>query len=620
MQMTPAGAVPGGSTPQGPGPRLVAASVLAGRFTIDRFLSRLPLGELYYATDGNDGRAVWVQLLDAELLGGGARAQIDQDVGFACHLDHKNIAATSGIFNDGDRVFVVGEAIDGSTLGEMLDRKRAAGQSFTLKSAYSVATHICNALEYAHGALLHGLLSTDTVIVNGAGRVKLVDFGFGRGLAASERFRARLGPGAAACLAPEMVAQPLEADLRADLYSLGAILYLLLTGRAPGRVFERPSAIAAEVPAALDEVIERCLHATPAERFESAHEVKRAIHAAIEGGAKPAAAPAPPPSPAARKAPPPPAPPKAPMPTSRSGKVEAAGPRLSQPRVPTSFKVDSALAAVDDAHERWLIQKDKLDFGPFRLAEVRHQIEAGQILGEHTIVDMENGERRRVKDHALLRELVVAIESKREAGRVAEVAAAEARTHRRRTLSLLAIIAGVLLVGVPLTIFIGFKKGWFGQPKVIREVVHERDSDDVLKGIEITMKVDPPASKEKKHHGHGTPGAKNANGEFSDVTNLGDATSEGGDETLGQDVVQKVMAQNFSVLKGCVLEERHRDRSLQNVDMDFIIRGSGQVSAVKVNGKEGTPFQSCMLGKMQTIMFPKFNGTRTHASFSLKLK
>ena len=80
------------------------------------------------------------------------------------------------------------------------------------------------------------------------------------------------------------------------------------------------------------------------------------------------------------------------------------------------------------------------------------------------------------------------------------------------------------------------------------------------------------------------------------------------------------MASNFKSLTGCILEEKHRDGALKNVDMDFVIKGSGQVSAVKVNGATNTPFASCMLGKMQTVPFPHFNGARTVASFSLALK
>ena len=134
------------------------------------------------------------------------------------------------------------------------------------------------------------------------------------------------------------------------------------------------------------------------------------------------------------------------------------------------------------------------------------------------------------------------------------------------------------------------------------------------------MKVDPPAARAKHRRGGHHASRNGGKNEFSDVTNLGDASEDGGDETLDQAVVQRVMTQNFRVLVGCIAEERRRNSSLHTVAMDFIIKGSGQVSAVKVNGSTTSQMASCMYGKMQSVAFPKFNGAKTHASFSLALK
>ena len=66
--------------------------------------------------------------------------------------------------------------------------------------------------------------------------------------------------------------------------------------------------------------------------------------------------------------------------------------------------------AVDDAQERWLIQKDRLDFGPFSLAQIRAQIQRGEIIGEHMIVDSDTGARKKVKDFPPLREFTKSAE------------------------------------------------------------------------------------------------------------------------------------------------------------------------------------------------------------------
>ena len=54
--------------------------------------------------------------------------------------------------------------------------------------------------------------------------------------------------------------------------------------------------------------------------------------------------------------------------------------------------------------------------------------------------------------------------------------------------------------------------------------------------------------------------------------------------------------------------------------MEFVVRGSGQVAAVRVNGQTNSSFANCMYGKMQTVSFPKFNGSKTVASFSLAFR
>ncbi len=295
----------------------------------------------------------------------------------------------------------------------------------------------------------------------------------------------------------------------------------------------------------------------------------------------------------------------------------SAGGRPTPAAVPASFNVDAALSATDDTTERWLIQKDKLDFGPFSMKEVRSQIESGKIAGEHTIIDTENGQRQKVKDHPQLRQLVLESEARLSEQQRAEQELADRRKFRGRMVTIFALV-GVAVLALGGGAFWYAKKHGAFETKVVKEVVHDGEYD-FMKGVEISLKVDPPAPKHKLPAAHRT-GKNGKNGEFSDVTNLGDASSDGGDETLDQAVVQRVMTQNFKVLVGCIAEERRRNSSLRNVDMDFIIKGSGQVSAVKVNGSTSSPMASCMYGKMQTVAFPKFNGSKTHASFSLALK
>jgi len=68
------------------------------------------------------------------------------------------------------------------------------------------------------------------------------------------------------------------------------------------------------------------------------------------------------------------------------------------------------------------------------------------------------------------------------------------------------------------------------------------------------------------------------------------------------------------------MQERHKTPGLSDIALDFVVRGTGKVSAVKVNGQHGGPFAGCVLGRMQSFGFPKFNGSKTIASWSMQMR
>src|SRR5262249_20118645 len=140
------------------------------------------------------------------------------------------------------------------------------------------------------------------------------------------------------------------------------------------------------------------------------------------------------------------------------------------------------------------------------------------------------------------------------------------------------------------------------KPKEVVKVVHDQIDLKFLEGVQFAIKVDTPPKKKVRRP---KPGGKP--GEFDDSTSLGDASSEGGDDTLSQAQINEVMSQKWKVLVGCMAEERQRNSAFKSLDMEFIIKGTGQVSAVKANGQTGSPLAGCMYGKMQSVTFPKFN-------------
>ncbi len=607
--------LPRSATPITPG------TVFGGRYEILEAADEATFGVLYRAKVRGDGKIVTVQVLDQLLFSDTRlRAAVRREIDVLGKLEHKNLAPPldfgDAMLPSGALAFIVLENLDGQSLAEMHQKKRAQGKPFSLKGAYNVVAHLTNGLHALHESspgAVHGGLTMRSIHISSQGRVKVLELGLTRALLShgGKQAVAQVAPQ----LAPETQLNPDRLDRRADVYTVGAILYELLTGSPPTSPPQPASSLAPGLPRAMDVLLDQCLRAEPAARITDMLRLKEALQLAVgpdiignTGGAQPAAA-----VPVVSSAPKPPPPRPAPPPA-----VVTAAPKPPPPRpaggppsaVQKSLNVDSALSSIDDSHERWLIQKDKLDFGPFNLRDVKAQIEAGKIQGEHTIVDTESGERRRVKDHPQLRDLILTTEAAGAENERLRIEQANRQKHRGRVVTLLIFIMLVVMAG-------GGGLFWYVQNRKAQVVVVQKEGD---LSFDITMKVDPPEKKapgSRVRKSHKDAQGKNV---FDDSTTLGDASEGGGDETLDGATVQRVMNQNFKVLVGCLKEEKGRNPALHNVDMDFIIKGSGSVSAVKVNGHTDGAFAGCMYGKMQTVSFPKFNGSKTHASFSLAFK
>jgi hypothetical protein len=272
-----------------------------------------------------------------------------------------------------------------------------------------------------------------------------------------------------------------------------------------------------------------------------------------------------------------------------------------------SFDVAQA-AGLAENDERWLIQKDKLDYGPFSLAQVMAQIEKGVFNAQHMIVDVESGERKKIKDHPLLGEFALDADRKLEKQRRAQAEVAHEHVERKKGRAVRLIVGAVVIaVGLPIAWFI-YNRGAAEEDQLSMRV-NEEDIDAFIKTAKFDFAKKKPATRR---------GGKAD--DFSNNMNLGDVSQGGGgDDILSESVVQNTMMANYRKLVPCVMTERKHNPALHDVDMDIAIAGTGKVRAVRVNGQSGGAFASCILGRMQTFSFPAFNGKKTLASWSMSL-
>ena len=588
---------------QGDG-RLSQGTVLGGRYQIVGLTGRGAFGEVYRANDRQAGHAVAVRLITPELLSGKSTLQrLKQEMAVAAKLEHKNIAQTMDLRSEGDAVYIVSEHVDGSTVRDLITKKQQAGsQGFTIKGAYNVVAHICNALAYAHQNTFHGALQVTNVLVNKAGRVKLTEFGLARALPTFARLGAARDAADIAAMAPELGTAPDTADGRADLYSVGAILFELLHGRPPSDRFVSEAGGSPE----LSRLIARCLSPNPRDRPKDAVTLKAALHAIVERGATPVPVEEPRP-PTARAAIRPATPPHVAAPTPAV--LAASASHSSGPAIPRGRPSASGAIAVDENEEKWLINKGKLDFGPFSLAQVKEQILRDEILPEHIIIDNENGRREKVEENALLHDLVMGAAQRRDEKRRAQAEHHVVKAEKRKGFALYAMI-GVGVIAIGLGGYYGVKKLRAADKKKVQDV-QALESAELQ--VTIAFKPQPPRGKGGKKGGSRPAGMK---GGYDDSLDLGDASEEDdSSERLDNATLNGVIGRHGSALGRCLSSTGERSASVE-----FIVAGaSGKVTGVRVNGKTDGALANCIRSKMGSMQFPTFNGPRTKGTFDMSI-
>jgi eukaryotic-like serine/threonine-protein kinase len=264
--------------------------VLGGRYRLLEVLGTGGMATVYLAGDDVLGREVAVKVLNPQYAADpGFLARFEREARHVARLNHPRIVTVFDCGIDGETPYIVMELAAGRTLRQILDEggPRPPGE------AAGIAAAVCEALEAAHSAgLVHRDIKPANIMLSG-GQVKVLDFGIARGGNPAGDTRTQAILGTAAYLSPELASGG-QAGPQADLYSLGCVLFEMLTGAPPftgdspvGIAYRHvhsdpgpPSARRPGVPAALDEITTRLLAKDPAARPPGAAAARVALLAA----------------------------------------------------------------------------------------------------------------------------------------------------------------------------------------------------------------------------------------------------------------------------------------------------------------------------------------------------
>lgn len=232
-------------------------------------------------------------------------AQVDEfvqafldEAKLAVRLDHDNIARTYDVGRVGDTYFMAMELIRGPTLSQVMNHCWSAKREIPLPIAMYVIIQLLDALDYAHDAvddhgaplhIIHRDVTPSNVILSTAGVAKLIDFGIAKAASSSVRTKTGFIKGKFAYVAPEYIAGKI--DRRVDLFAAGIIAHELLSHRKLFQVdndfetlkrvqslaIERPSKWSSKVSPGIDDVVMVALRRDPAQRWQTAAEMKAAL-------------------------------------------------------------------------------------------------------------------------------------------------------------------------------------------------------------------------------------------------------------------------------------------------------------------------------------------------------
>lgn len=212
-------------------------TLLRGRYRLLAPLGRGVMGQVWEAVDTHLDRPLAVKLVAADLTGderqrARARRRFEREAKAAAALDHANIATVYDADITSGTYWLAMQLIRGATLADLV----AERGPHCVEAAAAVAAQLCTGLAAAHAAgLAHRDLKPANVMVRTDGVVTILDFGLVKPLAADATRLTATGEGlgSAAYSAPEVLMGERETDGRADLYSVGCLLYHLLTGAPP---------------------------------------------------------------------------------------------------------------------------------------------------------------------------------------------------------------------------------------------------------------------------------------------------------------------------------------------------------------------------------------------------
>jgi len=272
-------------TIEAPKEELTTGSTFAGRYQIIEELGKGGMGKVYKANDIDIKEKVALKLIKPEISTDKKTIErFQNELKFARKIRHKNVCQMYDLNKEEGTYYITMEYVSGEDLKGFI---RRSGQ-LAIGTTIRIAKQVCDGLAEAHKlGVVHRDLKPSNIMIDKEGNVRIMDFGIARSLEAKGITGAGVIIGTPEYMSPEQV-EGKDVDQRSDIYSLGIILYEMVTGRVPfegdtpftigmkhkGEIPKNPKELNAQIPDDLILLILRCLEKDKEKRYQSAGELR----------------------------------------------------------------------------------------------------------------------------------------------------------------------------------------------------------------------------------------------------------------------------------------------------------------------------------------------------------
>jgi len=284
-QIIPSKEIPVTETLETPKEELTTGSTFAGRYKIIEELGKGGMGKVYKAIDKKLNEEVALKIIKPEIASDKKTLErFNNELKFARKIAHKNVGRMYELMEEKGTHFITMEYIPGQDLRGLI---RQTGH-LTVGTAVSIANQVCEGLTEAHRlGVVHRDLKPQNIMIDKEGNARIMDFGIARSVSGKGITGAGVMVGTPEYMSPEQV-ESKETDQRSDIYSLGVILYEMVTGRVPFEgdtplsvavkhktdIPPDPKQIDPQIPEDLSRLILRCMEKNKEKRYQSAGEMR----------------------------------------------------------------------------------------------------------------------------------------------------------------------------------------------------------------------------------------------------------------------------------------------------------------------------------------------------------